>query len=52
MMTKLKTTVLMSIVLFMASCSSNKVLTQTDTLVGAYDKSTTITDEEFSLFKR
>lgn len=26
MMTKLKTTVLMSIVLFMASCSSNKVL--------------------------
>lgn len=51
MMTKLKTTVLMSIVLFMASCSSNKVLTQADTLVGAYDKSTTITDEEFSLFK-
>ena len=50
-MTKLKTTVLMSIVLFMASCSSNKVLTQADTLVGAYDKSTTITDEEFSLFK-
>lgn len=50
MMTKLKTTVLMSIVLFMASCSSNKVLTQADTLVGAYDKSTTITDEEFSLF--
>ena len=47
MMTKLKTTVLMSIVLFMASCSSNKVLTQADT----YDKSTTITDEEFSLFK-
>ena len=50
MMTKLKTTVLMSIVLFMASCSSNKVLTQADTLVGAYDKSTTITDEEFSRF--
>ena len=50
-MTKLKTTVLMSIVVFMASCSSNKVLTQADTLVGAYDKSTTITDEEFSLFK-
>ena len=49
MMTKLKTIVLMSIVLFMASCSSNKVLTQADTLVGAYDKSTTITDEEFFL---
>lgn len=51
MMTKLKITVLMSIVLFMASCSSNKVLTQADTLVGAYDKSTTITDEEFSAWK-
>ena len=51
MMTKLKTIVLMSIVFFMASCSSNKVFTQADTLVGAYDKSTTITDEEFSLFK-
>ena len=51
MMTKLKTTVLMSIVVFMASCTSNKVLTQADTLVGAYDKSTTITDDEFSLFK-
>lgn len=50
-MTKLKITVLMNIVLFMASCSSNKVFTQADTLVDAYDKSTTITDEEFSLFK-
>lgn len=51
MMTKLKTIVLMSIVFFMASCSSNKVFTQADTLVGAYDKSTTITDEEYFLFK-
>ena len=51
MMTKLKTTVLMSFVLFMASCSSNKVLTPTHTLVSAYHKSTTITDEEFFLFK-
>ncbi len=31
MMTKLKTIVLMSIVLFMTSCSSNKVFTQADT---------------------
>lgn len=52
MMTKLKTIVLMSIVLFMASCSSNKVFTQADTLVGAYDKSTPLPTRSFPSLKQ
>ena len=52
MMTKLKTIVLMSIVLFMASCSSNKVLTQADTLVGHTTKAQPLPTRSFLSLKQ